>query len=143
MHKGRPPRTTQISRRPSPFLPSGACRASVPSQLSPCELDIGAAAGSLFQAVIGAVVFVLFLSQVAGSAVDEDALAEQAARSRERRNKSLRAFAKRLRPLQESPLGWNLVDGDGMPTGDAFVFLALAIGAQAWLAYILSQSFFS
>merc|ERR1712187_490098 len=51
-------------------------------------------------------------------------LEEQAKRSRQRRNAQLRLFAERLRPLQDNPiLGWRVVDDDGMPTIDAYVFL--------------------
>merc|ERR1719401_436692 len=61
-------------------------------------------------------------------------LEEQAKRSRQRRNAQLRLFAERLRPLQDNPiLGWRVVDDDGMPTIDAYVFLVIAIAFQAWL----------
>ena len=75
------------------------------------------------------------------TAFDEEAIEEQAARSRERRVKQLRAFGEQLRPLQDSPLGWRLVDEDGLPTGDAFAFLALAVAAQLSFAWLLSQAF--
>ena len=110
---------------------------------APCDFDAPGAIVSLLQTVGGAVIFVLFIAQVAGSTIDEEALEEQAARSRARREKTLQDFAERLRPLQESPLGWTLVDDKGLPTGDAFVFLAIAIAAQLWLAWLVTETVLS
>ena len=52
-----------------------------------------------------------------------------AARSRERRLARLRDLASRLAPV-EGWTGWKLVSEEGLPTLDAFVFLAIAVAAQ-------------
>ncbi|KAL3899562.1 MAG: hypothetical protein SGPRY_012621 [Prymnesium sp.] len=111
------------------------------TQAAPCEFDIFSAAASLFETVAAAVLFFLFLGQVVGSTLDEDALEAQAIKSRERRDRRMRDFGERLRPLQESPLGWRLVDSDGMPTGNALLFLFAAVTSQCLLAWLLATAF--
>ena len=106
------------------------------TQAAPCDFDAASFLGSVLQTAGGAALFVLLLSQA--FAFDEGALQEQAARSQQRRERQLRAFAEKLRPLQDSQLGWRLVDEEGMPTADAFSFLAIAVGSQIWLAWSLS-----
>ena len=65
-------------------------------------------------------------------------LAKQAERSKARRIERLRDLAKRIQPVQEIT-GWQLISTDGLPTLDAWVFLALAIIAQLVVADALFQ----
>lgn len=65
-------------------------------------------------------------------------LEERAERSRQRRNESVRGFAARLQPLQDT-FGWQLIDGEGMPTADAWVFGFVALISQAWLFWTAWQ----
>lgn len=124
---------------------------------SPCDFDWAGFVGSLALSPAGIGLIVL-ASYLAGAAAAEEAeeatrsqgasiaddeieprseLEVQAARSRARRDVQLRAFAKRLTPLQET-FGWNLVDVEGMPTADAWFFFGLAAILQSsllWLAW--------
>ena len=68
---------------------------------------------------------------------DDDWLERQAERSRARRLKRQREFGAALQPLQQWT-GWTLVTGDGTPTSDAYVFLAVAVAAQLTLAASLA-----
>ena len=109
---------------------------------APCDMD-ASFISSLALASLGVVAIVL-LAGISGAAADEDdfleALERRAERSRSRRDAQLRGLAKAVKPLQDSPLGWELVDDEGMPTSDAFVFLTLAVASQAWLASWLWQA---
>ena len=107
------------------------------TQEAPCDFDAWQFASSLALSPGGVVLVALFFYNIGTASFDEDALASQAERSQRRREAALRQFAARLRPLQDGPLGWRLVDGRGMPTGDAFVFLAVAVASQVWLADLL------
>lgn len=64
----------------------------------------------------------------------EERLQRQAERSRKRRLDRQRLFAQQLEPIQ-AILGLNLVSAeDGLPTSDAYVFLAVAVGVQIAIA---------
>jgi len=67
-----------------------------------------------------------------------DWLKQQAERSRERRQRSLRDFAARLRPVEDIT-GWSLATNDGMPKVDAFVFLVVAGAIQIALLSALAD----
>lgn len=110
---------------------------------APCAFDAGAFLSSAATVPL-AVVALALIGGLAGATADDDefleALEARAERSRRRRELQLRNFAKAVKPLQDSPLGWRLVDAQGMPTPDAYVFLAIAVAAQAWLASWLWQA---
>ena len=92
---------------------------------------------------IGLLALVFFLAGESaasdtGTDVLNERLEEQARRSRQRRNEQLKAYASRLKPLQNS-LGWQLIDGEGFPTADAWLFLAIALAAQLFVGSLLYQ----
>ena len=117
---------------------------------APCDFDFGAGL-ELF----GLAAFTAFLVVVAASAgsatyteaeaqqeeaetaAEDGFLVEQAARSRQRKDDRLRDLAARLQPLVETT-GLPLVDGDGMPTSDAYVFVVVVVAAQFLLALKLA-----
>ena len=72
------------------------------------------------------------------TADENDWLKQQAERSRARRQRSLRDFAARLRPVEDIT-GWSLATEDGMPKVDAFVFLAVVGAIQIALLSTLAD----
>ena len=64
----------------------------------------------------------------------------RAEKSRQRRLEQQRSLANQLKPL-EGWFGWTLVDDEGLPTVNAYVFLALAVVVQLWLAFLVQQAF--
>ena len=113
----------------------------------PCDLD-----GDVVQSLIltpGPIIllagFAYALGTQAFAAEDDEAwlekLERQAERSREKRLARQRDLASRLAPLQEL-LGWPLVSADGLPTSDAYTFVAAAVVTQLLLALALRNALF-
>lgn len=106
---------------------------------APCELDGDLARRLLLTPgpVVLLAAFAFSIGTAAFETEDEDwyeKLEERAERSRQRRRERQLDLARRLEPLQQT-FGWSLVrEDDGMPTLDAYVFLAVAVSAQLALA---------
>lgn len=109
----------------------------------PCDLDAADVLRSLLLVPLPLLLagFAVAAGRSAYVSEDDDAflarLEKQAERSRERRLARQRDLASRIAPLQEW-FGWSLVTGDGLPTGDAYVALAVAVLAQVALAFALA-----
>ena len=112
----------------------------------PCEVD-----GELIKSLIftpGPVILLVAFAYSVGSQAfaDEDdeewiaKLERRAEKSRERRLERQRNLASQLKPVEQW-FGWTLVDDEGLPTTDAYVFLAAAVGAQLSLAFAVQQAF--
>ena len=107
----------------------------------PCDLDGGGLLRNLALTPGPVLLFVAFAVAVGNQAGQEVAsdeewvkrLERQAERSRARRIARQRNLAEQLEPVQ-SILGLNLVDDDGLPTTDAYVFLAVAVLVQLAIA---------
>ena len=111
---------------------------------APCDFDVLAFLSSLVLSPAGIALVVLLSYSAGGAAADGQTMASLEQRSqvsRQRRDDQLRAFAERLRPLQSPPFGWRVIDDDGFPTLDAWVFLAIAAMSQGFLAWWLLQLF--
>ena len=112
---------------------------------APCELDGGDFLRSLALSPGGVVLLAAFAYTVGQRSFESEddgwteRLERRAARSRERRIERQRDFARRLEPLQQL-LGWPLVTEGGMPTAEAYYFLAAAVLLQLTLAAAVTSS---
>ena len=111
---------------------------------APCELTAGDIVDSFILTPGPVILLAAFAYTVGVQAFEmEDAtederleqLAKRAEKSRQRRIERQKDLAARLEPL-EAAFGWRLVSPEGLPTTDAYVFLAVAILAQ--LAFAIS-----
>ena len=124
----------------------------IPSQQSSSAHDLACAGEDEFIpcrdiCIPGPIVLLAYFAYVIGqqsfAPEDDDWLERverQAERSRKRRLERQRDLARRLAPLQNA-MGWTFVTDDGLPTTDAYVFLALAVVVQLTLASALAEPF--
>jgi hypothetical protein len=101
---------------------------------SPCDIDASLVTNLLLVPLpLLLASFAFVVGQQAFASEDEGWLEAQAERSRKRRLARQRDLASRLVPVQNS-LGWRLVSEDGLPTQDAYAFVAIAVVVQVALA---------